>query len=140
MLFSFSCTGDVECEWFENLLPTGDDSAGLSGMTSSKSQSSKSWKPCTAAGVVLTGFKGAGKSPRDASDFEAEMSSSKSFCEYEPVKLFPLVDTRPKDCAFLSFEALPPIGSGKADAFVCELAPDRFFFFFLPFLPLKLAF
>ena len=80
-LFSFSWTGEVEWEWFENLLPTGDDSTGLSGMTSSKSQSSKSWKPCTAAGVVLTAFKGAGKSPREASDFDAEISSSKSFCE-----------------------------------------------------------
>ena len=123
-------------EWLENLLflLTGE-SGFMSGCTSSKSQSSKSWKPYTAAVVVFCYLRGAGKSPREASDLEAEMSSSKSFYEYEPVKLFPLEEMRPNDCPLLSLEALT--GSGKLDycwAFVCDLAPLRFFFFFFPFL------
>ena len=48
------------------------------------------------------------------SDFEIATSSSKSFCEYEPVKLLPEVEIFPNEAALIFFRLL---GSGRFEAF-----------------------
>ena len=48
---------------------------------------------------------------------------------------FPLLETRPNEAALRSLE--PASGSGSDGMTLpCDLAAPRFFFFFLPFLPL----
>ena len=68
--------------------------------TASRSQSSKSWNPCTAAYATATGFLGIGRSPSEVRDLETVTSSSKSFCEYDPVKLLPEEEIFPKEAVF----------------------------------------
>lgn len=85
--------------------------------------------------VYIFYISGAGKSPREVKDLEPVMSSSKSFTEYEAVKLFaPLELLRPKEAPLTGAK-----GSGSCDGIFYFFATERFTPFLLLFLALLAA-